>query len=434
MLIGAPRAELESDFSQGAKNLPEGSCGDRRNSARCVLLFAGSWVPTGGGPATTIESMKSLALVMIVRDEARCIERCLASARPWVDQMLVLDTGSRDDTAQRAARAGAKVHHFQWIDDFAAARNAALDLCDAEWRLVLDADEWIARGGECLADLRDAPADHIGQIHVGNQFDMPGGAAGESPAWLPRLLPRGVRYSGRIHEQPDLGMPRRRLPLWVGHDGYLEHHLVAKQGRNERLLRLSLHERPDDPYLSYQLGKDLELRALFGAALPLYLRAHDAADMQAAWRHDLVLRLIFTLKKMRHFAQAFLIAEREMPHWPHSPDFYFTLGDLLLDWAAHEPQRAGELLPMIESSWLQALVIGENAELHDTVRGRGSFLAAHNLAVFHESLGHEAQAQHWHEQALRMREAVLSPLPLGEGETPRLSDLRPLRSRATLSK
>ena len=98
--------------------------------------------------------MQRIALVMIVRDEARCLERCLASARPWVDEMVVLDTGSRDGTPEIASAMGARVSHFEWCDDFAAARNAALALTDAAWRLVLDADEWITQGGDCLAALR----------------------------------------------------------------------------------------------------------------------------------------------------------------------------------------------------------------------------------------------------------------------------------------
>jgi tetratricopeptide (TPR) repeat protein len=353
-----------------------------------------------------------LALVMIVRDEARCIERCLASARPWVDQMIVLDTGSSDDTVTRARRAGAWVHHFSWIDDFSAARNAALDRCDADWRLVLDADEWITSGAECLAALGRTDTGFIGQIQVTSGFGSAGVAgqgAGESPSWLPRVLPRGVRYSGRIHEQPDVAMPRRRLGLVVGHDGYLDEHLTAKAGRNERLLRRALAEQPDDPYLHYQLAKDLELRGGFAAALPSYQQAHAQAPAHAAWRHDLVLRLIFSLKKLGRFAQAMLLVERELPHWPRSPDFFFTLGDLLLDWAASEPPRGPALLPMIESAWLQALTIGENPDLHDTVRGRGSFLAAHNLAVLHMSLGHAAQAQAWRARERQLRAALLEP-------------------------
>ena len=69
--------------------------------------------------------METIALVMIVRDEARCLERCLASARPWVDEMVMLDTGSIDATVQIAQDCGARVHHFTWIDDFAAARSIA---------------------------------------------------------------------------------------------------------------------------------------------------------------------------------------------------------------------------------------------------------------------------------------------------------------------
>jgi glycosyltransferase involved in cell wall biosynthesis len=360
------------------------------------------------GPMTIRTMPHSLALVMIVRDEARCIERCLASAQPWVDTMIVLDTGSRDDTVARARRAGAQVHHFVWIDDFAAARNAALAHCDTDWRLVLDADEWIESGAECLVALRDSGTDFIGQIQVTSRFGA-GRDSGESPCWLSRVLPRGARYRGRIHEQPDEAMKRRRLSLVVGHDGYLDENLQAKAGRNERLLRRAMAEQPHDAYVRYQLAKDLELRGHFDAAVPLYEQAHAQTAANAAWRHDLVLRLIFSLKKLGRFAQAMLLVERELPFWPTSPDFYFTLGDLLLDWAASEPQRGPALLPMIESAWLQALTIGENPALHDTVRGRGSYLAAHNLAVLHASLGHAAQAQGWRDREQLLRRVPLAP-------------------------
>ena len=339
---------------------------------------------------------------MIARDEARCLERCLASARPWVDEMLVLDTGSVDATAQIARRAGARVEQFAWVDDFAAARNVALGHSDAAWRLVLDADEWISSGGESLAVLRQQPADFIGQIRVASLFDCAGGGAGEAPSWLSRVLPGGVSYAGRIHEQPQSRLPRRRLPLRITHDGYLAAQMAGKQGRNQRLLELALAAQPEDAYLRYQLGKDLEVRAQFEAAAPNYAYALERGERNAGWRHDLLLRTIFTLKKLRRFEDAIVLAETEMARWSGSPDFFFTLGDLLLDWAAVQPQRAAELVPMMESSWLRALEIGEQPQLQDTVRGRGSFLAAHNLAVLHSGLGRPEQARHWRE-----REAVL---------------------------
>ena len=351
-------------------------------------------------------AMNSIALVMIVRNEARCIERCLLSARPWVDEIWVLDTGSVDATAAIAQRCGARVAHFDWADDFAAARNAALALTDAPWRLVLDADEWITQGGDSLATLRAQAAGFIGQISVASDFDLANGSVGQAPSWLPRLLPHGVRYEGRVHEQPQSVLPRRRLPLVLAHDGYLDVQMAAKRGRNEHLLRLALQAQPEDAYLRYQLGKDLELRAQFAAAEPHYAHALQGCDPRAAWRHDLVLRTLFTLKKLGRFESALDLAQGEMPRWGGSPDFYFTLGDLLLAWAAAEPARAGELLPMIEASWLRAIEIGEQPQLQDTVRGRGSHLAAHNLAVLHAGLGDHVQAQIWRERAAEFRGAV----------------------------
>ena len=188
--------------------------------------------------------MNRIALVMIVRDEARSLERCLASALPWVDEAVVVDTGSRDATPEIARRLGARVGHFAWVDDFAAARNAALALTDAPWRLVLDADEWISDGAESLTALRREAPGFIGQISVASEFDAADGTVGHAPSWLPRVLPRGVSYQGRVHEQPVASLPRRRLPLVVGHDGYREAQKTRKAGRNEQLLRRALETDP----------------------------------------------------------------------------------------------------------------------------------------------------------------------------------------------
>ena len=343
--------------------------------------------------------MNALALVMIVRDEARSLERCIESARAWVDEIVVVDTGSTDATPEIARRLGARVGSFAWCDDFSAARNAALALAEAPWRLVLDADEWITAGADSLAALRGVAPEFLGQISVASAFDDGQGGVGHAPSWLPRLLPRGVRYAGRIHEQPNSLLPRRRLDLVVAHDGYLDAHKAKKAGRNERLLTLALGDTPDDAYLHYQLGKDRELREHFATALPHYERALAGAGADAAWRHDLVVRTIFTLKRLGRFEAGLALAETEMPRWQGSPDFFFALGDLLLDFAVAAPARAAELLPMIEASWLRALEIGEQPQLNDTVHGRGSFLAAHNLSVFYDGQGDAVKALHWRERA-----------------------------------
>jgi glycosyltransferase involved in cell wall biosynthesis len=83
----------------------------------------------------------TIALVMIVKNESATLRRCLDSVRPWVDDLVVIDTGSTDDTVEIATDAGARVEHFTWIDDFSVARNHALRLANADWNVILDADE-----------------------------------------------------------------------------------------------------------------------------------------------------------------------------------------------------------------------------------------------------------------------------------------------------
>ena len=348
----------------------------------------------------------AIALVMIVRNEARCLARCLSSAVAHVDDMLVLDTGSTDGTPDIARDFGARVAHFHWIDDFSAARNTALALVDTPWRLVLDADEWLESGTQSLDDLRSVVPNFIGLVSVDSQVRDESGGMQHAASWLPRLLPRGVSYAGRIHEQPQSTLPRRRLDVRIAHDGYLPEHLQLKLGRNRTLLSAALADHPDDAYWRYQLGKDFEVHGDLAQALPHYQAAWAGGESGASWRHDLLLRLLFTLKKQGHFEAALELAAAEQPSWQHSPDYFFTLGDVLLDAAMARPAQAAEWLPMIELAWLRAIEIGERADLPDTVRGRGSYLAAHNLAAFHESLGHADQSALWRERSQQWRKAV----------------------------
>ena len=97
------------------------------------------------------------------------------------------------------------------------------------------------------------------------------------------------------------------------------------------------------------------------------------------------------------------LADAEQSRFGESPDFCFALGDLLLEWAAHDPARGPELVPLIEAAWQRAVAIGERPELPDSVRGRGSFLSAHNLAVLYAGLNRHDEACSWRERERAMR-------------------------------
>ncbi|MFG6465585.1 glycosyltransferase family 2 protein [Roseateles sp. BYS87W] len=339
---------------------------------------------------------RRVALVVIARNEAERIARLLDSVRPWVDEMLVLDTGSTDATRAVAAAHGARVARFTWCDDFSAARNEALALAGADWHLVLDADEWLVSGGEALLALRDTAPDFVGALQLRDQFEH--GAGGNAPvaeavAWLSRVLPGAVRYAGRVHEQPQHHLPVRRLPLVVGHDGYLADRLAAKRGRNRRLLEQALEESPGDAYLWFQLGKDCAVYDEHADAEAAFARAAALpAAAQAPWWLDLVARRLFALKCLGRHADAMDFANDQMAAGAESPDFFFTLGDLLLDLAASQPQDAATLLPMIEDAWRRCLALGERPEQTGAVAGRGSHLAAHNLALVLEGTDRPQEA------------------------------------------
>lgn len=341
--------------------------------------------------------MAKLALVVIARNEERCIGRCLRSASRFVDEMIVLDTGSTDDTVKIAKELGAKVFNFTWTDDFSAARNAALDHSSARWNLVLDADEWISDTASRAA-LKTALSWHkpfLGSLPIASEFDLQGQVE-VSISWIPRLLPRGVRYGGRIHEQPISTLGQRAVQLPICHDGYRDDGIDRKKGRNRDLLLRALVDKPDDAYLLYQLGIDYAIYLDFANAVASYRRALLLSRPSDSYRHDLVVRTIFSLKAARQFEEAIQFAEEEMKNWQHSPDFFFVLGDLLFEWANLNPASAvQELLPMVESSWLRCLEIGDQPTLSGAVLGRGSHLAAHNLAVLYTGLGNTEQAEYY---------------------------------------
>lgn len=341
-------------------------------------------------PQNRMPTTYRTAVVMIARNEARCIARCLRSLRPWVDEMIVLDTGSTDGTDRIAADEGAKVGRFTWVDDFSAARNAALTLSDADWNIVVDADEHLVRGGEILTALRSTPPAFVARLEQFNPFEL-SGAEGQAPqvhtasSWLPRILPRGVRFAGTIHEQPESKLPRQDLDIRLQHDGYLPQQILTKGERNLRLLHAAVRQQPEDAYLRYQLGKELELHDRFDPAAQQFEAAMTLlgpdAGRNPGWRHDLILRYLYALKASHRLTDALRCAEQEHPHWSDSPDFYFIYGDLLLDLAIQMPDHATTLLPMIRDAWEQCLRIGENPALEGAVHGRGSYLAQKNLSL-----------------------------------------------------
>ncbi|MEV6851873.1 glycosyltransferase family 2 protein, partial [Actinoplanes sp. NPDC051411] len=190
-----------------------------------------------------------LSLCMIVKNEQDVLDRCLASAREAVDEIIVVDTGSADDTAEIARDHGATVLSHDFADlDFAAARNRSLDAAAGDFVLVLDADETLHPDSAGLIRSLAADGGDVGYV-VKRRNRRPGGKAAVDHAV--RLFARrpAFRYRNRVHETVDTAILEAGGRLRRSHV-IIEHHLPTVERETEKsrfYLRLLERDLADDP-------------------------------------------------------------------------------------------------------------------------------------------------------------------------------------------
>lgn len=202
-----------------------------------------------------------LSAALIVRDEASVLRECLESIRSVVDEIVVVDTGSVDDSPEIAAAFGSRVIHRPWNDDFAQARNVGLDAARGEWILYIDADERLSQ-----ADRRKVEQLLEGANEVAFRLlfrpDLSSTPYREFRLW--RHDPR-IRFRGRIHEKVTpaiaaLAAAERRpitdCDLLLTHVGY-EGDQTRKHRRNLPLLRAQLEQEPNNLFNRHHLARVL---------------------------------------------------------------------------------------------------------------------------------------------------------------------------------
>jgi len=198
--------------------------------------------------------MQTLSLCMIAKDEVRNLPRSLAPLMPYVDEAVVVDTGSTDGTPELAESLGARVSHFAWTSDFSAARNFSLEMAMGDWVLWLDGDNRVAEeDAALLKSLVQRPGD---AILWATEILEPGGGS----LLQKRLFPRHpeIRFRYRVHEQlyHPPALAQVVTPVRIYHWGYEDRGLrQAKARRNLAYLLADLRERPDDFYLRYHLTR-----------------------------------------------------------------------------------------------------------------------------------------------------------------------------------
>lgn len=345
--------------------------------------------------------MAKLSLCMIVKDEAERLPVSLASARGVVDEVVVVDTGSADGTADVARRAGARVESFAWCDDFARARNASLAAATGDWALVLDADEVLAEPRRARARLDAFARDHdgtLGRLRIENH------AAGrvESTVSIARFLPlgRGILYHGRVHESPTregaISLAAADTGVTALHSGYAAEVIDerSKLERNLRLGRLALADDPTDAYSAWQLGRTLALAGRHAEALTSFQLALDQAPPGAAFRISLIEGAAGSLRELGRSDEALALLERQLPGRPPRADTLFLEALCRMD--------VGQVAAA-EAGFRRCLELGPSPSgVVESAPSAATWAPAHNLGVLCECLDRPAEARAWYERALEL--------------------------------
>ncbi len=234
-----------------------------------------------------------ISLCMIVKNEEEDLPRCLESVRGLVDEIVVLDTGSEDNTVSVAESLGAKVFHMPWPGNFSDARNESLKKAGGNWILYLDADETLDPNGcaDCLRKAASDPAVTAWSVPIRSHQWESAAYSVTVNMRLFRNLPE-LLFENEVHERIEPALARigakiAPAPFFIDHFGYrvAPEAMHKKMQRNLLLSQKHLERDPHDPYCLYYIGVSLLLlqrtaqsrdyfqRALLCRGLPLFLEA-----------------------------------------------------------------------------------------------------------------------------------------------------------------
>jgi len=333
-----------------------------------------------------------ISACLIVRDEECYIEKCLKSLREQVDEIVVVDTGSKDRTVELAGKYADKILDFKWIDDFSAARNFSIENAKHDFVYISDADETVFEWDTNSVKnfIEENSASKVGFVNIVNKYVMDGEERTRSE-FETRLFNRNqYHYEGIIHEQvvQNTGEKYERVKLNIRflHTGYNIEDIERKNkaARNINLLKLALKQNGDDCYLLYQLGKGYDASRNYVKALECYKKAIDLIDnINCMYVKQLIINYGYDLMQIEDYKSALLI-EKYNDYFSNSPEFIFLLAHINMMNAMFN-KAIGLFLKCTEL---------KNGE----IEGITSWLPLYNIGVIYECTKNSGEALKYYKQ------------------------------------
>ncbi|MBN3345380.1 glycosyl transferase [Clostridium botulinum] len=326
-----------------------------------------------------------ISLCMIVKNEEKNLKSCLEKAALFVDEIVIVDTGSKDRTIDIAKKFTDKIYNFSWCNDFSKARNFSIEKASKDWILILDADEFITKFD--IKEVKEFIKEEniVGRINVINLFDNES-IINKSYFRLGRLFNRNYfKYIGKIHEQltpiHSQAYEKKNINIEIEHIGYIKSEIKRKNKieRNISLIKNSIKEDGESSYLYYQLGKIYytdknykEASNAFGKAIEMPL------NLKECYVQDLMESYGYTLINIKNYNEALKIKKFE-GCYKNSVDFQFLMGLIFMN---------NNRFTEAAKRFYKCLELEEGK-----VEGVNSFLPNYNLGVIFETLGYVKEAE-----------------------------------------
>lgn len=326
----------------------------------------------------------NISVCIITKNESEYLKECLRALSKYPFEIVVVDTGSTDDSVNIAKKYTDKVFSFEWCDDFAAARNYSVSMAANDVVMIVDTDEFVQDlDYDRFMDVVNRNSHKVGRIKLNNVYSR-NGILHSTNEKLSRIFDRRLyTYAGRVHEQIvriDGEMYETyEAPVEYRHVGYDgdESKLREKAERNISLLEKEL-ESGEDAYLRYQIGKSYYMLAEYDKARENFeIATGFDLDSRLEYVVDLVVSYGYTLVNTGRAAEA-LMFENLYDEFSYSADFVFLMGIIYMNNAVFDASVA---------EFKKALTYKEC-----NLDGVNSYLANYNIGVIYECLGQKNEA------------------------------------------